>query len=64
MASDHEGTTVGVGDDIWIPATVTGVGTINPHQIMVQTAYGNSPLTLLDSQTHKDKKPSQFPDLP
>lgn len=62
MASDHEGVALPVGTDLWIPAIVTSV--TNAGQVVVSTAYSSATLVVVGSDTHADKKPSNFPDLP
>ena len=62
MADDHEGVPLPVGTDLWIPAVVTAV--TNAGQVVVSTAYSSASLVVLGSDTHVDKKPSNFPNLP
>lgn len=61
MAQDHEGNPLSVGDNVWIPATITSVNV--GGTIAVTTAFGSTGLSLPGSSTHKDK-PHNFPDLP
>lgn len=60
MATDQKGNALNVGDNVWIPATITG---INTGGITVSTAYGSQTISTTGPQTHKDK-PTNFPDLP
>jgi hypothetical protein len=61
MAQDHEGNTLQVGDNLWVPAVVTAVfsnGTVN-----VKTAYSNTQIVTPFAGT-EGHKPSNFPDRP
>lgn len=57
---DHEGNTLAVGDNIWVPATITQVGTLN---VTATLALGTGTIQVPGPMTHKDK-PKSFPDLP
>lgn len=60
MATDHSGTTLANGDNVWIPATVSSAGASG---ITVACSYGGTNVNLQGTQVHKDK-PHSFPDAP
>lgn len=60
MATDHDGTTLEVGDNIWVPATITSKTSLN---VTASLALGTGSVTVTATATRKDK-PKNFPDGP
>lgn len=58
MAVDQFGKTINVGDNVWMPGTVTAV---NSTAITVLPTYGGTGITLAPD---KVQKPRSFPDAP
>lgn len=60
-STDHEGQTLNVGDNVWIPATITNI--LSSGAITANMALGVGAVTVPGPNTHKNK-PTSFPDLP
>ena len=73
MAKDRKGNELKVGSNVWIPATVKSINTINGDDrniISVVPALGvadksilaTDSIALQGAQVYEDKKPPNFPD--
>lgn len=60
-STDHEGQTLNVGDNVWVPVTITSISTTGA--VTGSMALGAGSVTVPGPNTHRDK-PKSFPDLP
>lgn len=61
MPTDHDGDSISIGDNVWIPCQVTGF--TNTNQLIVKTSYSGVTLggNVAPSDSHKA---GNFPDRP
>ena len=63
MGTSHDGDTISVGMNIWIPATVLNVSPGSTNQLTVKAAYSGNTIMgqVAGTDTHVNKDP-RFPD--
>ncbi len=60
MATDHDGNTINVGDNVWLPASIVGINATT-GVLTLTPSFGGSNVQVPADKVHR---PRTFPDAP